>query len=214
MRSVRFVLLVLAFLTGAYGWFLGRIPTSVADATRQTDGIVVNTGGALRLDEAGLLLAQGRARRLLISGVSTDNLPEDVLTLLPGLPRELFECCVDLGYQARNTIGNADETAAWARERGMRTLRVVTAAYHMPRSLVELRRALPDVELVPHPVFPERVFDNGTLPPVTAPLEFGKYTLALIRLRLSDIEPRSDDSVISPLPAAPSNSSPAPEPAQ
>lgn len=212
MRSVRFVLLILSFLLGAYAWFLGRIPTSVADPTRETDGIVVLTGGALRLDEAAILLTQGRAKRLLISGVSTDTLPEDIRSRLPGLPLELFQCCVDLGYQARNTIGNADEAAAWAVARDMRTLRVVTAAYHMPRSLIELRRTLPQVELVPHPVFPERVFDSGTLPPVTAPLEFGKYILALVRLRLSGLEPPSDGSVISRLPTAPPPTS-APEPA-
>jgi len=94
----------------------------------------------------------------------------------------------------------------------MHTLRVVTAAYHMPRALIELRRTLPQVELVPHPVFPERVFESGTLPPVTAPLEFGKYILALVRLRLSGLEPPGDGSVTSRLPTAPPPT-PAPEPA-
>lgn len=188
MRSLRLLLLVVSFLLGAYGWFLGRIPTVVADPQRQTDGIVVLTGGALRLDEAAILLADGRARRLLISGVSIDSKPEDIRGRLPALGDDLFRCCVDLGYQARNTIGNAGETAAWARANGMKSLRVVTAAYHMPRTLVELRRVLPEVEVVPHPVFPERVFDSGTLPPVTAPLEFAKYILALFRLRIATLD--------------------------
>lgn len=192
MRSLRLLLLIMAFLLGAYGWFLGRIPTSIAEPQRQTDGIVVLTGGALRLDEAVILLADGRARRLLISGVSIDSKPEDIRERLPAIGDELFRCCVDLGYQARNTIGNAGEAAAWARANGMKTLRIVTAAYHMPRTLIELRRVLPGVEFVPHPVFPERVFDSGTLPPVTAPLEFAKYILALLRLRVSDVDAEAE----------------------
>ncbi len=35
------------------------------------------------------------------------------------------------------------------------SLRLVTANYHMPRSLLEFARAMPDIEIVPHPVFPE-----------------------------------------------------------
>ncbi|PWR25112.1 YdcF family protein [Zavarzinia aquatilis] len=198
MRSLRLFLLIVCFLLGAYGWFLGQIPTVVAEPQRQTDGIVVLTGGALRLDEAAILLADGRARRLLISGVSIDTKPEDIRERLPALDDDLFRCCVDLGYQARNTIGNAGETAAWARANGMKTLRVVTAAYHMPRTLVELRRVLPEVEVVPHPVFPERVFDSGTLPPVTAPLEFAKYVLALFRLRVATLDDETQGEGLPP----------------
>ncbi|MFA5122249.1 YdcF family protein [Zavarzinia sp.] len=222
MRSLRLLFLILCFLLGAYLWFLGRIPTEVAEPERRTDGIVVLTGGALRLDEAAALLADGRAGRLLVSGVSTDTQPVDIRERMAGVPDALFQCCVDLGYRARNTVGNADEAAAWARSHGMTSLRVVTAAYHMPRSLVELRRALPGVELVAHPVFPERVFQSGSLPPVTAPLEFAKFVAALIRLRLSELEPESQREVVAPLapaasppvqPSAPSSVLPAaPEP--
>ncbi|MDD3446081.1 MAG: YdcF family protein [Zavarzinia sp.] len=204
MRSIRLFALVLCFLFGAYGWFLGRIPTFVDDATSPTDGIVVLTGGALRLDEAAAVMAEGRARRLLVSGVSTDSGPEDIRERLSALSDETFRCCVDLGYQARNTVGNAEEAAAWAVAHGMKTLRVVTAAYHMPRTLVELHRALPGVTLVPHPVFPERVFESGTLPPVTAPLEFAKYTMALIRQRLADLTPASAGRVVAPIDSEPS----------
>ena len=199
MRSLRLVFLIVAFLAGAYAWFLGRIPTHVSAPERQTDGIVVLTGGALRLDEAAQILAAGRARRLLISGVSTDSKPEDIRERLSTLSDDLFRCCVDLGYQARNTVGNAEEAALWARFHGMTTLRIVTAAYHMPRALVELDRALPGVELVPHPVFPERVFESGSLPPVTAPLEFAKFVAALLRRRLGEVTPPPAGTVSAPL---------------
>src|SRR5262249_6077414 len=66
-------------------------------------------------------------------------------------------CCVDLGRSAENTIGNATETAVWVNKHGYKSLIVVTATYHMPRSLMELRVALPDTKFVPYPVFPDRV---------------------------------------------------------
>jgi uncharacterized SAM-binding protein YcdF (DUF218 family) len=73
----------------------------------------------------------------------------------------LFRCCIDVGHVARDTIGNADETGQWARERRFKSLIVVTASYHMPRSLAELRRKLPDVELIPYPVQPRNVHVNA-----------------------------------------------------
>src|SRR3546814_14678895 len=62
-------------------------------------------------------------------------------------------CSSDLGYEADNTRGNAVETAAWMKDQDFTSLRLVTATYHMPRSLLEFRRPMPDIEIVPHPVF-------------------------------------------------------------
>ena len=70
---------------------------------------------------------------------------------------------ITLGHVARTTRGNAAEIAAWAREEQLRSIRVVTAGYHMPRALLELRRALPDAELLPHPVVPARLRDPGAV---------------------------------------------------
>ena len=62
-----------------------------------------------------------------------------------------------LGHEAINTLGNAHETAQWIRSQGFRSLRLVTAWYHMPRSLLEFDRAMPEIDIVAHPVFPEQV---------------------------------------------------------
>jgi len=90
-----------------------------------------------------------------------------------------------LGYEAMDTAGNARETAAWVSAEGYTSLRVVTAAYHMPRSLVELASAMPGVTLVAHPVFPERVrLDAWWSWPGTASLVATEYTKYLVsRLR-------------------------------
>ena len=118
------------------------------------DAIVVLTGGSSRVSDAIELLAAGYGKRLLISGVN-QKIGRSSLLKISGLDEKTFNCCVDLGYAALNTVGNADETRRWAEALGYNRLIVVTASYHMPRSLAELARAMPGIELVPHPVAPD-----------------------------------------------------------
>lgn len=117
----------------------------------RADGIVAMTGGAQRIGDAIDLLAKGYAKRLLISGVNEKTNREQISRLNPG-QRQLFDCCVDLDYRARNTIGNAIETRRWAEHNGFATIIVVTSNYHMPRTLVELDHALPNLQKIPYPV--------------------------------------------------------------
>ncbi len=137
--------LVLGFLR-----FVALAGTPPAEPGRRTDGIAVLTGGAERVDTGLRLLRQGMAERLLISGVHRNVVPADLVP--PGLADRVI-----LGHAATSTRGNAVEVAAWARAEHLRSLRLVTAGYHMPRALLELHRALPGVEIVPHPVVPARL---------------------------------------------------------
>jgi uncharacterized SAM-binding protein YcdF (DUF218 family) len=132
-------------------WFAEAIPRDPPDRTETTDAIVVLTGGRLRLREGFALLTEGRAAKMLISGVNRGiELPE--LLRVAGTAPLSVACCVELGYAADNTAGNADETRAWMAKEGFTSLRLVTSSYHMPRSLVELARVMPEVTLVPYPV--------------------------------------------------------------
>jgi uncharacterized SAM-binding protein YcdF (DUF218 family) len=123
-------------------------------AVPRADGIVVLTGGELRLLAGVRLLKEGRAARLLISGVNPQTTRQD-LRRLSGLAERVFASRVDIDY-AHTTIDNAEETKSWAAAKGYRKLIVVTSSYHMPRSLTELTRAMPNVTLVPYPVVPSR----------------------------------------------------------
>jgi uncharacterized SAM-binding protein YcdF (DUF218 family) len=120
----------------------------------KADAILVLTGGQTRIAEGARLLKEGRAKRMLISGVNKIT-RRDELMRLSGLPEEQFNCCVDLGYAALDTIGNAEEARDWADARDYHSIIVVTASYHMPRSLAELGRTLPNTELIPYPVVPK-----------------------------------------------------------
>ncbi|MEQ8665537.1 MAG: YdcF family protein [Rhodospirillales bacterium] len=162
--------------------FAGSIPVDTADDGARTDAVVVLTGGSGRLDEGVGLLRAGRADMLFVSGVyegiDVRYLLETVLSGDAGI-----EDRVEIG-NATNTIGNAEETAAWIREKGYRSLRLVTAAYHMPRSLLEFEFVLDGVAIVPHPVFPEHVKSNWWEWPGSAVLvmkEYNKFLLAWVR---------------------------------
>ena len=148
--------LAAALLLGFVGFALS-LPREEFSIPVQAEGVVALTGGSDRVLDAATLLASGQARRMLITGVNPSTRSSLLAKILP-MSRELFDCCVDLGYQALDTAGNAKETRDWAREHNItRSLIVVTSNYHMPRALVEISAALPKVELYPFPVVSEHI---------------------------------------------------------
>jgi uncharacterized SAM-binding protein YcdF (DUF218 family) len=128
-------------------------PMPVADGL-MADGIVALTGGAERVETALRLLAQGRAEKLLLSGIG-GRAEFSEFAARAGVEGSRLEQRVTLGRDAHSTHGNAIETAAWVRREGIRSLIVVTAAYHMPRALIEFHAAMPDVVFYPLPVVPQ-----------------------------------------------------------
>jgi uncharacterized SAM-binding protein YcdF (DUF218 family) len=182
------LLAVLVVGIALWGWgltrFVSDIPRTVADEGRTTDAIIVLTGGTLRLETGFELLGRGVAEKLLVSGVDKSVPLEEVLRVTGTTPADMA-CCVTLGYMAEDTGSNASESAAWVRSNRISSVRLVTSGYHMPRSLLEFHTALPDVEIIPHPVFPEHVMiDDWWRRPGTASLvvgEYNKYLLAAVR---------------------------------
>jgi uncharacterized SAM-binding protein YcdF (DUF218 family) len=134
-------------------WF--ATPPAADDGSAPTAAIVVLTGGSLRLQSGFKLLGEGKGRTLFVSGVNRKVALDQLLRLVGNAP-EWAICCVVLGYRAHDTLGNALETARWMRREHYHSLRLVTAWYHMRRSLLEFARAMPDVRIVPHPVYPDR----------------------------------------------------------
>ncbi len=168
------VAIVLFAFVGGFVIFASSIAHYAPAAGLQADGIVVLTGGEHRLSEAARLLAEGRGKRLLISGANRQATRQD-LYRKSGLSTKLFER-VDVGYAAHDTSGNAEETKAWASAHRFSRLIIVTSSYHMPRSLIELGRAMPATALVPYPVVSgnfrtERWWMHGA----TARLLFSEY---------------------------------------
>lgn len=166
--------------------FVQTVSNLPAPTERKTEAIVVLTGGSLRL-QAGLdLLSKGLAEKLFVSGVHRGVDVTELLRISRQTPKAL-DCCIVLGYAADNTRGNARETAVWMRNEGYRSMRLVTANYHMPRSLFELRRILPRAEIIPNAVSPSHVkLDALWISPGTAFLLVREYTkLILAQVRSS-----------------------------
>ncbi len=184
-----FLKLFLAGIVAAAVWSFGlfrfadAIPERIEDAATRTDGIVVLTGGSRRLGEGLELLSRRLAEKLFVSGVYQGVDVRKLLSIVKHTPEDL-ETRINIGI-ATNTKGNAAETMAWMEKQDYRSLRLVTAAYHMPRSLLEFRDAMPAVTLIPHPVFPENVKqDRWWAWPGTASLvisEYNKFLLAFSR---------------------------------
>ena len=176
-------LLALLWASGLV-WFANSIPDTDESGGDRTDAIVVLTGGSQRLQSGLQLLAEGRGKKLFVSGVYRGT---DMSALLHATrpPIAALQCCIVLGHEAENTVGNAAETALWMRREHYQSLRLVTADYHMHRALLEFSRAMPEIRIVPHPVFPDSVKREhwwawpGTLELLVG--EYDKYLIALLR---------------------------------
>lgn len=180
---VLFGVVAVLWTTGLF-WFAATLETEPEISDRRTDAIVVLTGGSLRVEQGIKLLSRGLADKLFVSGVAQGVDVKQLLKISREAPEDL-SCCIALGYEADDTAGNARETADWMQAQGYASLRLVTAAYHMPRSLLEFRRTMPEVEILPHPVFPAHVKqeDWWRWPGSTNLLvsEYSKFLIARLR---------------------------------
>ena len=202
MRRV-FVLILVPIVCWSAGlvWFVSHLDDPPMDPARPVDAIVVLTGGSLRIDTGLQLLVAHNGRKLFVSGVHPGIDARDVLRLTRGAP-SWVRCCVVLGHESFNTIGNAIETAAWLRGQGYHSIRLVTANYHMRRSLLEFSRVLPpNIEILTYPVFPEAGRQDpsgrwrGTVRVIV--VEYTKFLGAWVRAALVGRVPGFTASIIS-----------------
>ncbi len=178
----------LAVIALGFLLFAGYVMREPVRTSGAADAVVVLTGADFRIAEGARLLESGRGRRLLISGVNPRVSNGDIARIT-GLAPAMLDCCVDIDTKALDTIGNANETRIWLEQHAFKSLFLVTSNYHMPRSLAEFSRVMPDVRLEPHAVVP-RTFpvDAWWLHPGTAKLllsEYLKFLPAAVRLTAS-----------------------------
>lgn len=192
MKFLTFIaIVVLIWLIGLFVFAERVRGYTPAPEPERADAIVALTGpSAERVNAAIRLLEQGKGDRVLISGVNREVRRQELRALTPGSNR-LFNCCVDLGFEAEDTIGNAQEIAAWADAKGYESLIVVTSDYHMPRALTEIRAAAPGVALTAYAVETPSL-DNSRWwrAAVTArrmTLEYLKYLAALGRVAVGKL---------------------------
>jgi uncharacterized SAM-binding protein YcdF (DUF218 family) len=179
------VLLIIGFIVFANG-----IDKEPREPEASADGIAVLTGGTSRIDRAMKLLAEGKAKRVLITGVNRTT-TVDELKQLASQGGQYFTCCVDIDKEARGNGDNTTETSEWVALHRYRSVIVVTSNYHMPRALAELARVMPGVTFIPYSVVDNNVHLERwwTYPGTTKLLlsEYLKYLPALGRLGATDL---------------------------
>lgn len=150
-----FVFISALWLAGLH-WFTRDIVSPPADAARQkADAIVVLTGGSNRLQTGFDLFEAGLGNQVFISGVYRGVEVRELLTLWKSEAAEDLQDAVTLGFDADDTIGNAQETLAWLKVRGYKSFYLVTSNYHLRRALLEFSKVAPDYKIIPYPVVPE-----------------------------------------------------------
>jgi uncharacterized SAM-binding protein YcdF (DUF218 family) len=188
--TVKLVALGILALVLGFAGFVWLLPNQEIALDRSADGIVVLTGGTSRVADALELLASGRGKRLLITGVNPGTTTNDIARQTVDYGR-LLNCCVDLDYSALNTLGNAVQARRWAIAHDFKSLIVVTSAYHMPRALAELAHQLPDAALIPFPVVSDRLriepwWSNSETTKLVLS-EYLKYLFAKVRMRFDTV---------------------------
>lgn len=186
-------LLILLFVWGAaLSLFVRSMPIAPTLNDESTDAIIVLTGGARRVERGFQLFGRDKAHTLFISGVGKDATLSDLIIKYGNeeVRAKVAEGAahIVLDYRAESTQTNAREAAHFIRERKLSTVRLVTATYHMPRSLMEFASVVPNVRIVPDPVFPESFHRNGWWADEASRKlvvsEFHKYWAAKLRSRV------------------------------
>ena len=124
-------------------------------------GIVVLTGGELRIEKGVILLAKGYGDKLFISGAFK---PSDIKMKygLEKVTKELFDCCVFFGDKAKNTLENAYEVQKWLQSnQEINSIMLVSSYYHLPRSLMIFEKKISS-DITIYPVLAESDIDLRT----------------------------------------------------
>ncbi len=181
------LLIVIIWLKGFFA-FIDAIPSHQSTINSKVDAIIILTGGSERIGYAINLLRENEAEHLFISGVGSDATLETIINhndeITIALDDPLLEK-ISLGYEAEDTKGNAKESARWIKENNYQSILLVTANYHLPRSLLEFKNTLPELKIVNAPIISSNVkLTNWWNYPSSAKLlvyEYNKFIAAYVR---------------------------------
>lgn len=172
----------------AYALFVFHVYNKYSKTdTYETDAIIVLTGGQNRIDTALTIFDKSKTDKLFITGVHKDVSKEDILQMWHG-KTPLKECCITLGQKAKTTRGNALETQEWLEDQqSIKTITLITSAYHMDRALLEFKHALKNknISITTHPV----IDNSNTLKSLSFwKLTFSEYNKLIFRTVVLTLE--------------------------
>ncbi len=165
------ILYTLVFISFAY-----KINAYKVDNTTKTDAIIVLTGGKNRIEEGAKLKNNNMAKKLFISGVNKNTSKKDLKTL-KGTQAEL-------GYSATTTFENALEVKEWINKNNIKTIRLVTSNYHLPRAMQEIKEQNKDIKIIKNPIYSDNISPKWWKKIATLKfifIEFNKYLYVYLR---------------------------------
>jgi len=175
-------------------WFCGFVfftssillmsaPNLEKENQKGIQGAIVLTGGTNRISKGLYLLVDKKIEYLLVSGVHKNVNIKDIMKLW-GKEMDTPPCCITLGREAENTIGNALEAKKWLEINNLSEVYLITANYHMPRALLEFNHHIPDVKNIPYPIQPENFDVRQPVFWRTDFIEYNKLLVAIYRIKI------------------------------
>ncbi len=156
LLSIAVVIVAIWFL--GFIFFVRHINSYDIDNHTKTDAIIVLTGGRNRISEGIKLLNDNLADKLFISGVPEEISIKQIETQAQIKAKD--ENKIELGRKAKNTIENAIETEEWIKKNNIKSIRLVTSSYHIPRSMQEFIVYVTsgnDLEVILNPIYSPNV---------------------------------------------------------
>ena len=174
------------FWIGGFCFFANKINHINIDNNKQTDAIIVLTGGRNRINEASKLFNENKAKYLFISGVAKDITIENIQNTQDIKFNNIQN--TEIGHNAENTVENAKETKLWIEKNEIESIRLVTSNYHIYRSLIEFRKYLKNIEILPHPVYSQYIEKKWWKSWQTFSLIFKEYNKLICAYILSKLK--------------------------
>lgn len=145
------------------------------------DGIVVLTGDQFRIAKGIELLKRNPNKKLLISGVNKNINPVDIMKEFPN-SKNFFQCCIDIGKDAKNTFENIIETFEWMKSNEFTSIIIVTSDYHLPRVKLEINRFIDNQQIFYEAVKTDESDSILRLKKIT--LEYIKYIRTFLSIKI------------------------------
>lgn len=186
-RTIGLFIITFVMWLGGLVWFIDDMPQGSPAPQTKTKAIVVLTGGNNRISEGLRLLSQKKSPTLMISGVQKGT-PLQAVIKASGYQGAVNHRRIALDYNSTTTVENARNVAKWCRQKKISSIRLVTANYHMKRTLIEFNHSLKNVKIIPHAVNPLDSSRNSWCKDYKVFClymnEYHKYLGALIRMNV------------------------------